>query len=308
MSIARSALLAVSRNQWLARQMSQRAFARRAVKRFMPGEEAEDALAAAQGLAAAGIGTILTQLGENLTSLADADAVREHYLWLIDVIRQRGLPAAPSVKPTQLGLDLSQEACLANLETLAAKAEAAGTPLGIDMEDSSYVDRTLALFRALRERHAKVGLALQASLRRTPADLDALLPLRPTIRLVKGAYLEPPHVAFRAKRDVDAAYFRLGDRLLELAARGGAFPIFGTHDMGLVSRLTARARELNVADGAWEIHMLYGIRSADQRRLTADGRKVRTLISYGRSWFPWYMRRLAERPANVWFVVKSLVS
>jgi len=307
MSLARSALLAVSRNQWLARQMSQRTFARRAVKRFMPGEEPEDALAAAQDLAAAGIGTIFTQLGENLTALGDADAVREHYLWLLDVIRQRALPAWPSVKPTQLGLDLSQEACLANLETLAAKAEAAGSLLWIDMEDSSYVDRTLALFRSLREKHAKVGLALQACLRRTPADLDALLPLRPTIRLVKGAYLEPPHVAFPAKRDVDAAFLQLGERLLELAARGGAFPIFGTHDIRLIARLTDHARALKVADSAWEIHMLYGIRAADQRRLTAEGRKVRTLISYGRSWFPWYMRRLAERPANVWFVMKSLV-
>ena len=307
MSLARSALLAMSRNQWLARQMSQRAFARRAVRRFMPGEEPEDALAAAQELSGGGLGTILTQLGENLTSLADAEKVRDHYLWLIDIIAQRKLPAWPSVKPTQLGLDLSQDACLANLETLATRAEATGSMLWIDMEDSSYVDRTLALFRKLRERHTRVGLALQACLRRTPADLDALQPLRPTIRLVKGAYLEPPHVAFPAKKDVDIAYVRLGDRLLELASRGEAFPIFGTHDLTIVDTLTERARALKLPDRAWEIHMLYGIRAADQRRLAAAGRSVKTLISYGRSWFPWYMRRLAERPANVWFVLKSVM-
>lgn len=307
MSLARSALLAVSRNQWLAGQVTGRDFARRAVRRFMPGETLDAALDAAAALAGSGCGTVVTHLGENLTSLAEADAVREHYLGVFDRIAERRLVCSPSVKPTQLGLDLSFEACLANLAKLAARADAAGSLLWMDMEDASYVHRTLDLFRRLRERHQKVGLCLQAYLRRTPADLDALVPLRPTIRLVKGAYAEAAHVAFPAKRDVDAAYFRLGERLLELASRGAALPVFGTHDMRLVERLTARAKELKVADGAWEIHMLYGIRSADQRALAAEGRAVKVLISYGSAWFPWYVRRLAERPANVWFVVRSLV-
>lgn len=307
MSLARSALLAVSRNQWLAGQVTRRDFARRAVRRFMPGETLEAALDGAAAFAASGIGTVVTHLGENLTSLAEADAVREHYLGVCDRIAERRLVSCPSVKPTQLGLDLSFEACLANLATLATRADAAGSLLWIDMEDSSYVDRTLDLFRRLRERHQNVGLALQAYLHRTPADLDALMPLRPSIRLVKGAYAEAAHVAFPAKRDVDAAYFRLGEHLLELASRGAAFPVFGTHDLRLVERLTARAKDLQVADGAWEIHMLYGIRSADQRALAAAGRAVKVLISYGSAWFPWYVRRLAERPANVWFVVRSLV-
>ena len=306
MSFARSVLLRASKSQWLAGQIMSRDFARRAVKRFMPGERVEDALAAAQPLAAAGLGTVITQLGENLTALAEADAVREHYLGVYDLIKARGLPTWPSVKPTQLGLDLSPGACLANLEALATKADATGCFLWIDMEDSSYVDRTLDLFRKLRATHQNVGLCLQSYLRRTPQDLATLLPLKPAIRLVKGAYAEPAHVAFPDKRDVDLAFYELSVRLLEAARDGGALPVLGTHDVPLLGRIIARAAELGVKDGAYEIHMLYGIRAADQRALAAQGRKVRTLISYGAHWFPWYMRRLAERPANVWFVVKNV--
>ncbi len=307
MALARSLLLAASRSPWLARQMGRRTFARRAVRRFLPGETLDAALEAARPLADTGIGAVVTQLGENLTTLAEAEAVRDHYLGVLDRIVERGLDCWPSVKPTQLGLDLSVDACRANLAALAARAEAAGAMLWIDMEDSSYVDRTLHLFRGLRERFARVGLCLQSYLRRTPADLEALLPLKPAIRLVKGAYAERPAVAFPAKRDVDSAFVTLGERLLAVAAADGAFPVFGTHDLRVLQRLARRAAELQLADGRWEIHMLYGIRMADQRALAAAGRRVRTLISYGAHWFPWYMRRLAERPANVWFVVRSLL-
>lgn len=308
MSLARKALLRMSRSRWLATQMSRRAFARRAVRRFMPGEDVGAALEAAGQLAGRGLGTLVTQLGENLTSLDEAAAVRDHYLGLCDRIQALGLSAQPSVKLTQLGLDLSVPACREHLMALAAKAEATGTFLWVDMEDSSYVDRTLEIFRRLRERHEKVGLCLQAYLHRTPADLDALLPLAPAIRLVKGAYAESPAVAIAAKRDVDRAYARLGERLLEAAALGQAFPVFGTHDLAILTGLTAQARRLDVADGLWEIAMLYGIRSAEQERLAGEGRRVRTLISYGEHWFPWYVRRLAERPANAWFVARSLFS
>jgi proline dehydrogenase len=305
MSLARTLLLRASRSKWLARQASERAFARRAVRRFMPGEELSDALDASAALKAAGFGCVLTQLGENLTSLAEADAVRDHYLGLFDQIKQHNLPVHVSVKPTQLGLDHSIEACRAHLLTLAERAEATDGFLWLDMEDSSYVDRTLDLYRSLRSSHEKVGLCLQAYLRRTPADIAALLPLRPSIRLVKGAYAEPVAMAFAEKRETDLAYFDLAITLLQGAARGECYAVFGTHDIGLLERLSARAAEMDARDGSWEIHMLYGIRNPDQRALAAAGRQVRVLISYGRSWFPWYMRRLAERPANVWFVVKS---
>jgi len=307
MSLARSALLRASRSKWLAEQMARRGFARKAVRRFMPGEKVEDALAATAAIAGEGLGAILTQLGENLTSLTEADAVREHYLGVLDAIKSRGLPAEVSVKPTQLGLDLSAEACFKSIDTLAARAESGGATLWIDMEDSSYVDRTLDLYRRLKAKHQKVGLAMQAYLRRTPADLASLLPLKPTIRLVKGAYAERPEIAFPVKADVDAAYYRLGCDLLAAAAKGEALVIFGTHDMSLIGRLTTKAAELRVKDGGYEIHMLYGVRSSEQRTLAKDGRRVRCLISYGNAWFAWYMRRLAERPANVWFVVRSLL-
>lgn len=305
-SIARSLLLQAANSPWLAHQMSKRAFARRAVRRFMPGEELEDALAAAETLATQKLGSLVTQLGENLTRPAEAVAVRDHYLHVLDRIRERGLPTEISVKPTQLGLDLSAESCRAHVLALAERAQATGTTLWLDMEDSRYVDRTLDLYRAVLERHPGGGLALQAYLRRTPADLDALLPLRPTIRLVKGAYAEPPSLAFPAKRETDLAFFALGRRLLEAAAKEQAKPIFGTHDPLLIDRLVATAHELGVSDGRYEVHMLYGIATERQHALVREGRVVRTLISYGHAWFKWYMRRLAERPANVWFVLRSV--
>jgi len=307
MSLARTLLLRASRSAFLTAQLKRRAFVGRAVRRFMPGEELSAALDAARRLADAGLGTVLTQLGENLTSRAAAEAVRDHYLGVLRELRRLQLPTHVSVKLTQLGLDVDRAACEGALAALAAAAAAAGSFLWIDMEDSSYTDVTIDVFRRVRAAHQGVGLCLQAYLRRTPADLDALLPLAPAIRLVKGAYAEDPRVAFPRKADVDAAYFALGERLLEHAARGAARPVFGTHDMRLVSRLRERATALGVPRGACEFHLLYGIRDADQRRLSAEGEQVRVLISYGVAWFAWYMRRLAERPANVWFVLKNII-
>lgn len=305
MAIARKAFLAASRNKWLAERFMRRPFARRAVRKFMPGEELADALSAAKALAPNRIGTIVTRLGETLTGESQADAVRDHYLSAFDDIKRGGLPTVVSVKPTQLGLDHSMDACREHLDVLAQKAVQTGSQLWIDMEDSSYVDRTLSLYRELKSKYEPIGIAIQAYLRRTPQDINNLLDVKPMIRLVKGAYLEPPHVAFPAKRDVDLQYASQGERLLEAAKEGRALPIFGTHDMTIVKHLVGRAEALKVAKGQFEVHMLYGIRSSDQRALAAEGHSVRCLISYGSQWFPWYMRRLAERPANVWFVMKT---
>ncbi len=307
MSISRNLLLRASRSRWLAEKFMRHPFARRAVKKFMPGEELSDALAAARALAPEKIGVIVTRLGESLTGESQAEAVRDHYLEAFDTISRERLPVVISVKPTQLGLDHSFEACLAHLETLAARAVQASSQLWIDMEDSSYVDRTLDLYRRVKTKLAPVGLALQAYLRRTPQDLEALMDIDPMIRLVKGAYAEPPQVAFPAKRDVDRAYLALAERLLEAASRSATLPVFGTHDLAILGRLIQRARQLGLANTAYEIHMLYGIRMQEQRRLAAEAHPVRCLISYGAQWFPWYMRRLAERPANVWFVARSLL-
>ena len=285
-----------------------RPFARRAVRKFMPGEELADALAASRVLVHDSIGTIVTRLGESLTGESQSDAVRDHYLQAFDDIQRASLPTVVSVKPTQLGLDLSMDTCREHLDVLARKAVATKSQLWVDMEDSSYVDRTLALYRELKSKYAPIGIAIQAYLRRTPQDIEGLLDLNPMIRLVKGAYLEPPHVAYPAKRDVDLQYASQGEKLLEAARDSRATPIFGTHDMTIVKHLVSRAAALKVAKKQFEVHMLYGIRSSDQRALAADGHAVRCLISYGSQWFPWYMRRLAERPANVWFVMRTALT
>ncbi len=308
MSIVRSILLRASRSPWLADQFRRRAFARRAVRRFMPGEKLEQAIDAAAIFASSGLGTVLTALGERVTSPAESTAVRDHYIDVMNAVHSRGLPTQVSVKLSHLGLDVDREACVDSVRQLASRATEVGSFLWIDIEESWYVDATLEVFRRARVDYDRVGLCLQAYLRRTPADLESLLPLAPAIRLVKGAYREAPEVAFPKKADTDAAYFTLGERLLQSAAAGRAFPVFGTHDLGMIGRLRERGKALGVANSAYEIHMLYGIKAADQRALHADGAAVRVLISYGEQWFPWYVRRLAERPANVWFVVRSMLS
>jgi proline dehydrogenase len=309
MSLARSILLKASRSAWLAGQFRRRAFARRAVRRFMPGEDLASALDAAAPLAAAGIGTVVTALGERVTNRAEAEAVRDHYLQVLDEVQRRGLPTQPSVKLTHLGLDVDRELCVASLRAIADRASATGSFAWVDIEESHYVDATLDVFRRVRAASDRVGLCLQAYLRRTPEDLESLLAMGAAIRLVKGAYREPPTVAFPEKRDVDAAYARLAERMLDAAAAGtGGLPVFGTHDLALVEHVRTLATRRQLERGAWEVHMLYGIRTAEQHILSRSGVAVRVLVSYGTHWFPWYVRRLAERPANVWFVVRSLVS
>ena len=272
----------------------------------MPGEHADDALEAGAAIAASGRGLIFTQLGEAITSANAAVAVRDHYLRFFDQIRARRLPAQISVKPTQLGLDLSLAECERHLLALAAKAEETGSALWLDMEDSKYVDRTFELYVALKKKHPSTGVALQAYLHRAPNDLARLMPLKPVIRLVKGAYDEPKDVAFAKKADTDGAYYELASEMLNAARRGTCTPVFGTHDLALIARIAERAEALDVRKDQYQIHMLYGIRDSAQRRLVAEGHIVKTLVSYGAAWYRWYMRRLAERPANVLFVVKSL--
>ena len=306
MPFGRSILLAAARSGRLNDFALRSAFVKRATRTFMPGEHVGDALEAGARIAATGRGLIFTQLGEAITSADGAVAVRDHYLRLFDQIHAMGLPAQVSVKPTQLGLDISFDECERNLLALAAKAEESESALWLDMEDSSYVDRTLQLYAALRKRHASTGVALQAYLRRTPEDVSRLMPLKPIIRLVKGAYDEPSKVAFARKSDTDRAYFALASQLVDGARTGSCSPVFGTHDLALIERIVERAAASGVGKDQYQIHMLYGIRDSAQRRLVAEGQVVKTLVSYGAAWYRWYMRRLAERPANVLFVVKSL--
>jgi proline dehydrogenase len=302
----RSILLAAARSQTLNDFALRSKFVKRATRTFMPGEHADDALEAGAAIAASGRGLIFTQLGEAITSAEAAIAVRNHYLGFFDQIRARRLPAQVSVKPTQLGLDLSFAECESHLLALAEKAEETGSALWLDMEDSKYVDRTFELYVALKRNHPSTGVALQAYLHRAPNDLARLMPLKPVIRLVKGAYDEPKDIAFAKKADTDGAYYELASEMLNAARTASCIPIFGTHDLGLIARIAERAQSSGIGKDKFQIHMLYGIRDAAQRRLVAEGHIVKTLVSYGAAWYRWYMRRLAERPANVLFVVKSL--
>ena len=281
-------------------------FVMRSVSPFMPGEHIDDAIAAATRLRDRGIGTILTHLGENLTTAAEAEGVLRHYLDVLDRVRAAGLDAQVSIKPTQLGMDLDPELCLHQVERLADRATALQSLLWIDMENARYVDATLELFRHMRRRTPLIGLALQAYLYRTEQDLEALLPLGVALRLVKGAYLEATDVAYPRKADVDESYYRLAVRMLREPKRPGALVHLATHDPALIGRLKACIRETTVARSSYEYAMLYGIGESLQQQLVSEKERVRVLISYGDHWFPWYMRRLAERPANVWFVVKNL--
>ena len=304
MSVLRNVLLAASENRWLRERAVKFPFVRRAVSRFMPGETFEDALAASRAL---GVGTVLTRLGENLRNAAEAADVARHYREVLDRVRQGSLDVEISVKLTQLGLDFSREECEGHLHALAEHARELGNWVWVDMESTAYTEVTLDVFRRLRAAFPNTGLCVQSYLYRTAGDVETLIALGAGIRLVKGAYKEPPDKAFPRKEDVDENYFRLAERLLSPEAREkGVRAIFGTHDPALIRRIEALGRSLGLVPGALEFQMLYGIGRSEQLRLAAAGYRFRVLISYGEAWFPWYMRRLAERPANVLFVLKSL--
>ena len=308
MGLARNLLLAASTNAWLRDRATKAPFVRRSVSKFMPGERVEDAMAASAAQQKLGVGTILTRLGENLTRVDDAEEVTRHYLDVLDKVKAAGLDAQISVKPTQLGLDLDKELCFRNLQRLIDRAAERGNFVWIDMEGSPYVAPTLELFRRTRARSPLIGLALQAYLYRTAQDVEALLPLGAAIRLVKGAYLEPPAIAYPKKADVDENYYTLACRMLsDDARRMGTLLHIATHDPVLVDRLNAFITDHRVPTTAYEYAMLYGIQRPLQLRLAREGRRIRVLIAYGEYWFAWYMRRLAERPANVWFVVKNIL-
>ena len=309
MSLMRRALLAASTNAWLRDHVTKWGFVRRSVTRFMPGERIEDALAAAKEQQKLGINTILTRLGENLTRGDEFEEVTQHYLEVIDRVAEAGLDAHISIKPTQLGLDLDRALCERNIDRLVERAEQKGNFVWIDMEGSPYVDPTLELYKRSRAKSDRVGIALQAYLYRTPQDVESLIPLGPAIRVVKGAYLEAPNIAYPKKSDVDDAFYKLSTRLLSPdAQKTGTLLHIATHDIPLADRLLAYIKQNDVPNAAYEFAMLYGIQRNQQLRLAREGIRLRVLISYGEYWFPWYMRRLAERPANVWFVIRTLWS
>jgi proline dehydrogenase len=306
MSLMRSLLLAAAQNQWLREHATRYWFVRGTVSRFMPGETLDSALAAAETLRSKSIRTVFTHLGENVKDSGEAQQVTEHYLEVLKRIGESGLQAEISVKLTQLGLDLSPEMCFEHLKAIVERAQKDST-VWVDMEASNYVDATLELYGRALMAHPNVGLCLQAYLHRTKDDLAKLLPLRPSIRLVKGAYDEPAEIAFPRKQDVDENYFELGKQMLRAKKENRcARAAFGTHDVALMRRLADFAAAEGFGKKDFEVQMLYGIQRAEQERLVSDGCTSIVLVSYGDYWYPWFVRRLAERPANLWFMVRNV--
>jgi proline dehydrogenase len=300
----RRLLLWCAQNRWLATHVPRWRFAQRAVRRFLPGEGFDSALKAAVDLRAQGIRALFTLLGENITDLEDAMRVVEHYEEVLAA--SGGVQAEISVKPTQVGLDVDPAAAYANLERLARAAGKAGSFLWVDMEGSAYTDRTIDLYTRLRAEHPHVGVALQAYLHRTVSDVAKLLESKPAIRLVKGAYAEPPQIAFLAKKDVDANYLALCAFMLPEVKQHRVRLVLGTHDTDLAAKAWRFAEAAGMERSEMEVAMLYGIRADEQRRLAREGFSVRVLIAYGDAWYAWYLRRLAERPANMLFVARQL--
>jgi proline dehydrogenase len=298
----------MARNTWLRQRVPKLWFSKRAIRKFMPGEDVDSALRAAVEFQVEGLASEFTRLGENVTRIEEADEVAAHYATLLEAIAERKLDGEISIKLTQLGFDLDVDRTLAHAQMLAAKAAATGKTLWIDMEGSTYCEPTIAFYERLKATHPNTGLCLQAYLKRTAADVRRLLPLAPSIRLVKGAYAEPASIAYQTRHDVDANYLALAVAMLDAQEAGTRIRIgLGTHDVRLIEQAAAHAAALGLAKAAFEVQMLYGIRMDQQRRLSREGFLVRDLIAYGDAWYPWYMRRLAERPANVVFALRQML-
>jgi proline dehydrogenase len=306
MALMRSMLLAASQNAWLRDNAVKFPFVRRSVSRFMPGETLDAALVAAQGLLQRKIGSVFTHLGENVADRAEARKVTDHYLEVLGRIQQANLPTEISVKLTQLGLDLSPDLCSENLDQII-RAEKRDATVWVDMEASNYVDVTLDIYKRALKNHPNTGLCLQAYLYRTKQDLADLFPMRPSIRLVKGAYKEPATIAFPKKTDVDENYFSLAQDMLQAKQAGTCpRPAFGTHDLPLIHRIAGFVEGQGMARNELEVQMLYGIQRGEQQRLAQEGYRSAVLVAYGTYWYPWFVRRLAERPANVWFLLRNV--
>ena len=308
MSATRAVILAAAQNKWLKERASRYSFVRRSVSRFMPGETLDDAIAAAHQLRSRALGTAFTHLGENIAEASEAEGVVTHYPQVLERIRAETLPTEISVKPTQLGLDLSENLCEGNLRRLLA-AEDPGRTLWIDMESSPYVEPTLKLYRRVLADHPNCGVCLQAYLHRTPRDIEALLPLKPSIRLVKGAYRELPEIAAQQKSEIDSRYLELARALLTSQTSGNVQrAILATHDPRLIEQITTFAAQQGMGRQQVEVQMLYGIQRALQEKLASEGWKSSVLVAYGTHWYAWFMRRLAERPANLWLVFRNIAA
>lgn len=301
--MTRAFFLWLSQRQGLRRLMETSAAARKLTRRFVAGETLDEELAVCSELAKDGLFTAADYLGENVTSLAEAAAARDAYLELLNQIDSRKLPSTVSLKLTALGLDVSEEDAVEHLRVLARKAGSIGSRVEIDMEDTRYTERTVRIAETVGRETGCIRVAIQAYLYRTPGDIDRLNDARVMIRLCKGAYIEPAVRAMASKADVDQAYVQLARTLLD----HGTYPAIATHDERMIDQVLAHARLRGYSADRFEFEMLHGIRRDLQRQLAAEGHRVRVYVPYGKEWYRYFMRRLAERPANVWFLMRNLL-
>ena len=300
----RGAFLYLSRQRTLRRYMETSGQAQRLTSRFVAGLELEDGLEVAGQLRSRGIYSSLDHLGENVSTEAEAASGRDAYLGALDAIAAAGLPSTVSVKVTSLGLDISPELCMANTEAIVRKAAMTGSLVECDMEDSSYTDRTLDIVHEMQRRYpGRVRAVIQAYLYRSEGDIDDLNARQIPVRLCKGAYREPAAVAWQEKHEVDASYVKLMKKLLD----HGEYPAIASHDDAILREALAHVSSRRIDPDAFEFQMLYGVRRKLQRQVVAKGFRLRLYVPYGQAWYPYFMRRLAERPANVLFVARSLV-
>jgi proline dehydrogenase len=302
MGLMRKTFLTLAENNAMYKLIVGNGVTRAMTRRFVAGERLDEAIAALRELNAHGIHGSLDLLGENVHTEAEARAAGREYEAIVDRIAAEGVNANVSLKLTQMGLDLSEDLCLEVTSGVIARARAHGNFVRLDMEGSAYTARTIAMFERLHAEFGKhVGIVLQAYLRRTAEDVEHMIRLGARVRLCKGAYLEPPEVAFPDKADVDRNYVGCMKRLME----AGYYPGLATHDEAIIGEAKAFASERGIASERYEFQMLYGIRRDMQEALVKEGHRMRTYVPFGTQWYPYFMRRLAERPANVWFILHN---
>lgn len=304
----RQSLLYLSSADWARKLASNWFLARRVARRFVAGETIDDAIKASKVLNDNGILVTLDYLGESILSEADAKQVVETYQKLLDAIHANKVHSSVSVKPTHLGLDISEDLCMTNLRHILTTAKAHDIPITIDMESTKYTDVTLRMYRTLRDEYDfdNVGTVIQAYLRRSEQDMQQLTREHSHIRICKGAYLEPPELAFPEKSDVDANYVKLTEQYL--TGDDQSYLCIATHDENMIAAAKTIIKAHNIPQNRYEFQMLYGIRSDRQQEIADEGEKMRVYVPFGEAWYPYFVRRLAERPANLWFFVKNLFS
>jgi proline dehydrogenase len=301
--VTKSAFLYLSKSERFKSFLSRFKSFNNVTRRFVAGEDLTDAVEAIRNLNRQGISASFDHLGESITSEAEIHREVDEYVRVLESIHATGLDSNVSVKLTQLGLDVSPDLCYSNARTLVEAALKHDNFVRIDMEDSPKTDETLQIFRRLRTEFENVGIVIQSYLYRSEKDIEDLLKLGARIRLCKGAYQEPPTVAFPDKADVDANYVKLTKLLLS----SGIYHGIATHDENMISAAITFAREQAISPDKYEFQMLFGIRRDLQAKLVRDGYRMRVYVPYGEYWYPYFMRRLAERPANVWFVLKNVL-